>query len=229
MQREFYNGSTSAMFTAPSVSQTHAPLYNHDGQNNNVYSANYFTPSDKSTVSTSVSQNFSTDDRIVGFSSNMPQPSTPVSIEIFENFKYEFSGMLRDIVLKYSSSLEAKKIDSGTSNNSVIVKAEHNTIYSESIVPEETSMIMQEHVKRDDVATFDFNGVLVLPSEFQTKTIAKQVEEKTEDDQNSVTETENLFGGKNIESLELSAHRKEMCSVTQIIELPDFFTMFKEV
>ena len=51
------------------------PLYNHDGQYNNAYSANYFVPNtNDSTVLTSVSQNFGTYDRSVGFSCNMQQP-----------------------------------------------------------------------------------------------------------------------------------------------------------
>lgn len=72
MQHEFYNSGTSAMFTAPNVSQTHASLYNHDGQNNNVYSANYCTPINSgSTVSALVPQNFGNEDLSVGFSSNI--------------------------------------------------------------------------------------------------------------------------------------------------------------
>lgn len=140
--------------------------------------------------------------------------------------------MLRDIILKFSLSLEAKKIDSAMNDNSVIEKAEQNTIYSVSIVPEKTSISMQEQVRGRKVVTFDSDGVLILPSEFQAKkTIMSQAEENTEGDHNSIVEIENLLGGKNIGSQEeICAHRgKEMNSEIEIKELPDLSTTFKEV
>jgi hypothetical protein len=97
MQQEFFDSSTSAMFMTPISSQMHMPLYNHDGQYNNVYSANCFVPNtNNSTVLTSVSQNFSTYDQSVGFSSNMQQPfyqavacSTPPSPPISTGVPFE--------------------------------------------------------------------------------------------------------------------------------------------
>ena len=75
IQHEFFNSSTSAVLMTPMSSQTHMPLYHHDGQYNNAYSANCFVPNtNNSTILTSVSQNFGTYDRSVGFSSNMQQP-----------------------------------------------------------------------------------------------------------------------------------------------------------
>ena len=68
MQQEFFDSSTSAMFMTPISSQMHMPLYNHDGQYNNVYSANCFVANtNNSTVLTSVSQNLGIYNRSVGF------------------------------------------------------------------------------------------------------------------------------------------------------------------
>ena len=63
IQHEFFNSSTSAVLMTPMSPQTHMPLYHHDGQYNNAYSANCFVPNtNNSTVLTSVSQNFGTYD-----------------------------------------------------------------------------------------------------------------------------------------------------------------------
>ena len=68
MQQAFFDSSTSAMFMTPISSQMHMPLYNHDGQYNNAYSANCFVPNaNNSTILTSVSQNLGIYNRSVGF------------------------------------------------------------------------------------------------------------------------------------------------------------------
>jgi len=75
IQHEFSNSSTSAVFMAPMSPQPQMPLYNHDDQYNNAYSANCFVPNTNSSiVLTSVSQNLGIYNRSVGFSSNMQQP-----------------------------------------------------------------------------------------------------------------------------------------------------------
>ena len=95
IQHEFSNSSTSAVFMAPMSPQPQMPLYNHDDQYNNAYSANCFVPNTNSSiVLTSVSQNLGIYNRSVGFRSNMQQPfyqkvacSTPPSPPIGIGFR----------------------------------------------------------------------------------------------------------------------------------------------
>ena len=75
IQHEFFNSSTSAVLMTPMSTQTHMPLYHHDGQYNNAYSANCFVPNNNNyMVLTLVSQNLGIYNQSVGFSSNMQQP-----------------------------------------------------------------------------------------------------------------------------------------------------------